>query len=104
VIRAWEVAVATEVTCATTVHVVTTSAQETAAAWERVTYLIQEVEAGASLGEREAWERVSILEVESAAALASAHREAEGFARSVALLEGELTDACQARDMTEASF
>jgi hypothetical protein len=33
------------------------------------------------------------VEVESTASLASAPREAKGFARRVALLEGELTDA-----------
>jgi hypothetical protein len=39
---------------------------------------------------------VSKAKAESAASLASAYGEADGFTRRVALLEGELTDACQA--------
>jgi chromosome segregation ATPase len=45
---------------------------------------------------------VSKVEVESTASLASARREAEGFTQRVAILVGELVDACQARDTTQA--
>jgi hypothetical protein len=44
------------------------------------------------------------VEAESAAALASAHGEAEGFTRRVALLKGDVVNAHQARDMTEENF
>jgi hypothetical protein len=47
---------------------------------------------------------VSKVEAESAAALASAHGEAEGFTRRVALLKGDVVNAHQARDMTEENF
>jgi hypothetical protein len=57
---------------------------------------VEEVEARATLAEREAWERVSKVEVEGAASLAFARGEAEWFARWVALLKGELADARQA--------
>jgi hypothetical protein len=50
----------------------------------------------ATLAEREAHKRVSRVEAESATALAFAHGEAEGFTRRIALLEGELAEACQA--------
>jgi hypothetical protein len=66
--------------------------------------LIKEAEARATLAEREAWEWVSEMEVESAASLASAHREADGFTGTVALLEGKLTDACQAPDTSKVNF
>jgi hypothetical protein len=57
--------------------------------------------AGAALPEREARERVSRLEAESIAELASTREEAEGFARRIVLLEGELAEACQARYMAK---
>jgi hypothetical protein len=41
------------------------------------------------------------LEVESIMVLASTHEEAEGFARRVALLEGELAKAHRAQDAAE---
>jgi hypothetical protein len=59
-----------------------------------VVALIKEVEAQATLSEREAPERVSKAEAESTALLASAHGEADGFAQKVALLEGEHPDVC----------
>jgi hypothetical protein len=43
------------------------------------------------------------MEVESVTALAFAHGEAEGFARRIALLEGELVEAHQARDPAEVN-
>jgi hypothetical protein len=45
-----------------------------------------------------------MVEEESAAALASAHGEDTGFTQRVAVLEGELMVAHQARDTTEVSF
>jgi hypothetical protein len=46
---------------------------------------------------------VSKVETESVATLASTRGEADGFARKVALLEGEFADALQAHDRTEAN-
>jgi hypothetical protein len=66
--------------------------------------LIKEAEARGTLAKREARERVLKAEVESTALLASAHGEADGFARKVTLLEGELTDACQTLDTVEANI
>jgi hypothetical protein len=43
------------------------------------------------------------MEVESASSLAFICREADGFTRNVALLEGELADARQGWDTTEAN-
>jgi hypothetical protein len=44
------------------------------------------------------------MEAESAASLAYVNTKAIEFARMVALLEGELDDACRARDTTEVNF
>jgi hypothetical protein len=63
-------------------------------AWESATILIKDAEDQAALVEREARDRVSRLEVESAVMLTYAHKEAKGFAQRIALLEGELADAC----------
>jgi hypothetical protein len=51
--------------------------------------------------EREALERVSRAEVENAMVLASAHEDAEGFARKIALLEEEVIAERQAREVFE---
>jgi prophage DNA circulation protein len=104
VIRAWEVVVAVEAACATVVRFAVASAQEVAAARQRVAFLIQEVEARATLAEREARERRSKVEAESVVALASARGEVEGFTWRVALREGELVDARYARFMDEVNF
>jgi hypothetical protein len=53
------------------------------------------------MAEREARKRVLRLEAESIMVLASTHEEAEGFARRVALLEGELAKAHRAQDAAE---
>jgi hypothetical protein len=66
--------------------------------------LIDEAEAQANLAEKEAQERVSKVEAESVASLASCCGEADGFARRVALLEGELTVGRQARDKAVENF
>jgi hypothetical protein len=55
----------------------------------------------ASLAAREARERVSKVEAESTMALASAHEEAEGLVRRIALLEGGLVEARRAWEMAE---
>jgi hypothetical protein len=51
--------------------------------------------------ERETRERVSIVDAESAAMLASAREEVEDLAQRITLLEGELTEACQAWEKAE---
>jgi hypothetical protein len=43
------------------------------------------------------------MEAKSAAVLASAHGEAEGFTRRIALLEGELVEAHQVHGTTEVN-
>jgi hypothetical protein len=43
------------------------------------------------------------MEAKSATALASVVGETEGFARRIALLEDELTEACQAQDTPKAN-
>jgi hypothetical protein len=72
--------------------------------WGRVKASINEAEAWATLTEREAQEKVLKTEAESAASLAYVNTKAIEFARMVALLEGELDDACRARDTTEVNF
>jgi hypothetical protein len=104
VIQVQEDAVAVEVACAVAVHVTMAFVQEAASAWERPAVFIPEVETRSTLAEREARESVLNVEAESTTALAFAREEAEGYARRVSFLEGELTDVCQARDTTEVSF
>jgi hypothetical protein len=88
---------------AAVVHATEASAREAAVVHESVMTLVKEAEDWAALTEREARERVLRMELDSAVALASARREAEVFAWRIALLEGELTEACQARDTVEAN-
>jgi hypothetical protein len=104
VIRAREVADDPEATRAEVVHATAASAQEVTEVWERATTLIKEVEAHATLAESVDRERVSKAEAKSSASLASTREDANGFARKVALLEGELADASKARDTIEANF
>jgi hypothetical protein len=101
VTRAWEVVVAAEAAHVTVVRAAEGFAQEPAMARESAMALVWEVEARATLVEREAWERVSRVEVESDVVLASAHGEVEDLARRISLLEGELAKACQAWDITK---
>jgi hypothetical protein len=62
---------------------------------------VRDAEARAALAEREAWERVLRVEAKSASALASGRGEAEDLAWRMALIEGDLAEVCQARDMAE---
>jgi hypothetical protein len=57
----------------------------------------------ATLAEREAQKRVSRMEAKRVAALASARGEAEGFTRRIPLLEGELADMRQTRDIAKVN-
>jgi hypothetical protein len=84
---AWEIATATEATRVMVVLAAETSAQEAIVAQDNVVILVQDVEDRASLAER-----VSRVEAESVVMLASAHKEVEGIARKIALLEGELAE------------
>jgi hypothetical protein len=54
-----------------------------------------------ALAESEALERVSRAEVENSAVLTSAHDDAKGIAKKIALLESELVEERQARKMSE---
>jgi hypothetical protein len=75
-----------------------TRAREIAAAtaaavvWGSATLCIKYAEDRAALAEREARERESRVEVENVVSLASAHEDAEGLLRKIALLEGELAE------------
>jgi hypothetical protein len=55
----------------------------------------------ATLVEREAQERVSRVEAENATTLAFGHEDAKGLVQNFALLEGELTEACLARELAQ---
>jgi hypothetical protein len=65
--------------------------REASMAWDNATLCVNDAEDWAALVEREALERVSRVEVENAMMLASAHEDAEGLARKVALHKDELT-------------
>jgi hypothetical protein len=65
---------------------------------------IRDAEDRETLAEREARERVSRVEVENAAELAFAREDASGFVQRVALLKGELAEACCAREVAEENF
>jgi hypothetical protein len=84
-----------------TVLAADTSTQEAAAAWGSTVIHVKDAEDQAGLMEREARERVSRVEAENTAALASAHEDAEGLVRKIALLEGELVEARRAREVAE---
>jgi hypothetical protein len=103
VIRVWEATATVEATRTAVVHVAAASAEEAAVVQERAMDLVREKEARAALVETEAREEVLRMEAESATTLASTHGEAEGFTRRISLLEGELMNALQARDMTEVN-
>jgi hypothetical protein len=61
--------------------------------------LIKEVEARATLAEREAQERVLKMKVKSATSLAFVHGEANELTRKVTVMEGELEDARQSQGL-----
>jgi hypothetical protein len=65
---------------------------------------VRDVEDRVAVDEREAQERVSRVEVESVAALASTNREAKGFTRRIAPLEGDLAEVRRAREVVELNF
>jgi hypothetical protein len=44
------------------------------------------------------------MEVQNAMALASAHEDAEGLVRKIALLEGEFAEERRARELAEENF
>jgi hypothetical protein len=101
VTQAWEGIIVVEVAHAVAVFAAEASTQEAATAWESTAALVRDVEAQAALAGREAWERVSRVEVESTAMLASACGEADDLTWRIALLEGELAEAREARDTAE---
>jgi hypothetical protein len=96
-----EAAAAAEAARVVAVLVVETSAQEATAARDSTTTIVRDAEDQTAHVETEAQERVSRVEVQSAAALASAREDAEDLARKIALLEGELVEARQAREVVE---
>jgi hypothetical protein len=96
-----EAAAAAEAARVAAVLVVETSAQEATAARDSTATIVRDAEDQTAHVETEAQERVSRVEVQSAAALASAREDAEDLARKIALLEGELVEARQAREVVE---
>jgi hypothetical protein len=102
-ICAWEVVANEDAAHASTFCVAEASSWDTATVRERTIVFAREKEARAALVESEARERVSRMEAESLTMLTSTHGEAEVFTRRISLLEGELTEACQARDTAEVN-
>jgi hypothetical protein len=66
-----------------------TSAQEATAALDSTALHVEDADDQTALVEREALEMVLRVEAENATALVSAHEDAEGLVRKIALLEGE---------------
>jgi hypothetical protein len=102
-ICAWEVVANEDAAHASTFCVAEASSWDTAMVRERTIVFAREKEARAALVESEARERVSRMEAENLTMLTSTHGEAEVFTRRISLLEGELTEACQARDTAEVN-
>jgi chromosome segregation ATPase len=71
--------------------------------WDGTVVRINDAEDQVAQVEREAQERVSRME-ENAAALASTREDIEGHVQKVTLLEGELAEAHQAREVAEENF
>jgi hypothetical protein len=82
--------------CIMAVLAAKTSIQEATVARDITTLRVKDTEDRASLMEREAQERVSTMEAENVVALASAHEDAKGLVRKIALLEGELAEVPRA--------
>jgi hypothetical protein len=99
VTQARDAAAAAEATHVMVVLAAETSAHEAATAWDSTSVCIKDVEDQSTLVEREIRERVSRVEMENIAMLASAHEDAEGLVRKIALLEGELAEARWAQDV-----
>jgi hypothetical protein len=101
VTRAREAAVAAEAVGVAVVLAAKTSAQEVAVTRDSVVTRVKDAEDQAALTEREARERVSSVEVVSTRVLASAHEEIEGLVWKIVLLEGELAEVLQGREVAE---
>jgi hypothetical protein len=74
---------------------------ENFATWDSTAIHVKNVKHQTALAEREAQERVSRVETENAMTLDSTHDDAGGLARKIALLESELVDVRQAREVAE---
>jgi hypothetical protein len=92
----WEVIANEDAAHALAFCVAEASSWDTTTVREGTIVFAREAEAQAALVESEAQERVLRMEAESLTMLTSTHGEAEVFARRISLLEGELTEACQA--------
>jgi hypothetical protein len=77
------------------------SAREAVVARDGATFCINEAKDRVAVTEREVSKRESRVEAEHLIALASAHADAEGLARRIALLEGELAEESRARETSE---
>jgi hypothetical protein len=83
---------------------VETSAQEATIVRDSAAIHVKVVEDRATWVEREAQERASRLEVENTTALASGHRDTEGLVWKIILLESELAEVRQAREVVEVNL
>jgi hypothetical protein len=100
VTQAQKAALAVEANHIAVVLTIEISAQEAAAAQDSFTIRVKDAEGWATLAKREARERVSRVEADNAVSF-YAHEDPEGLVRKIAHLEGELVEACQARDVAE---
>jgi hypothetical protein len=101
VTQVWEIATAVEVTCATAMLPVDTSAREAVVVQDSTILHVKDVEDRAALVEREALERVSRAEAENATTLTSTHEDAEVHAQKIALLEDKLAAEHRAWEVSE---
>jgi hypothetical protein len=90
-----------EVARVTAVLVAETPTQKATSAWDSATIRVKDVKYQTTLVEREAWERVSRVEAENIMVWVSAHEDVEGLVQKITLLEGELAEACRAREVAE---
>jgi hypothetical protein len=96
-----ESAAAVEVTRIAAMLAAKTSAREASAVWDTAALHVKDAVDRATLAEREALERMSRAKPENAMMLASAHEDAKGLVRKIALLEGELAAERQAGEVSE---
>jgi hypothetical protein len=78
-----------------------TSTQEATAALDSTALHVEDADDQTALVEREALEMVLRVEVENAMALVSAHEDAEGLVRKIALLEGEHAEVRHVQKLAE---
>jgi hypothetical protein len=78
-----------------------TSAQDSTVMWDSATLHVKDAEDQGALAEREAQERMSRVEAGKAAVSVSSREDADDLVWKIALLEGELAEVRQAREVAE---